>query len=192
MTWDEMAAGWDDEPAVRTYAAAAFDSLTRLEREGRVGWAGRRVLDFGCGTGLLSTRLAERAAEVVAADASAPMVAVLEAKVAAGRLENLRPVVAAVPPDGPFELVTASSVLAFVPDYPAMVRALVERLAPGGALVQWDWALNPEDAEPYGLTPDQIRDALSAAGLQDVHVDVGFDVAFEDQRMRPLLGYGRR
>lgn len=191
-TWDEMAAGWDNDPAVLAYANAAWTSLEeRVEVSQQA-----RVLDFGCGTGLLTERLAPRVQEVVAVDASSEMIEVLQAK----ELPNVSAFVAQWTPGvalddsitrAPFELIVCSSVCAFLDDYPGAVTMLAGLLAPGGCFVQWDWELDPADEEPYGLTSAAITEALEGAGLEVVSVGIGFDIPFEEHRMRPLMGIGR-
>ncbi len=191
--WAEQAPTWDRDPHVVAYAEAAWASLLAAVPLGPE----RRALDFGCGTGLLTERLASRLREVVAVDASAAMIEVLAAKA----LPNVRCGVACwtretIDDDplaaGPFELVVCSSVCAFLDDYPATLALLAERIAPGGHFVQWDWALDPEADEPFGLTEAGIADALRGAGLELVSVGTGFDVAVDGARMRPLMGVGRR
>ena len=51
-SWDEYAADWDNEPSALLYADKAFESLQQI-----VDIQDLRVLDFGCGTGLLSQKL---------------------------------------------------------------------------------------------------------------------------------------
>lgn len=191
--WRDEAQGWDQNPVVVAYADAAFASLLAAvsvtERT--------RVLDFGCGTGLLSERLAPLCAEVVAVDASAAMIDVLRAK----SLPKVRAAVARWTPENisgdplaaePFDLIVCSSVCAFLDDYPGAAAMLASRLAPGGHFVQWDWEYSPDADPPFGLTRDDITRALTSAGLDVVSVDTGFDVPIEDERMRPLMGVGRR
>lgn len=190
MSWDDAAATWDDDPAVQAYSRAAFQSLLALLEERGRTLEGARVLDFGCGTGLLTAAMAERAAHVTGLDLSRPMIDVLAAK----SLPNVTALTGSLQDHAlpPFDLITCSSVLAFVDDYPATVAALGARLAPGGLLVQWDWELDPTAEEPFGLARGTIQQALGAAGLSEVTVRVGFDVPFEQMRMRPLLGFGLR
>ncbi len=191
MSWDDEARTWDQDPAVRTYAAAAFRSLQETLRQRETSLIGARVLDFGCGTGLLTQAMASHARHVVALDVSAAMIEVLDNK----RVSNIEAVCG--PLDGfttkaPFDLVTCSSVCAFVPDYPHTVRRLVEVLAPGGVLVQWDWEVDPEADEPMGLTRVAIEAGLQEAGLMNVTVDIGFREPFEGMVMAPLRGVGTK
>lgn len=190
--WDEMAQGWDADPAVVAYSGGAWASLEQAVAMGEV----TRALDFGCGTGLLTERLAARVGEVVAVDASARMIEVLEAKGlpnVQARAATWTPTSLASEPlaSAPFDLIVCSSVCAFLPDYPATLAMLAGLLAPGGHVVQWDWELDPQADEPFGLTAEAIEAALAAAGLEVVSVGVGFDVPFEGMNMRPLMGVGR-
>ncbi len=192
MSWDEEAATWDDNEAVRCYAAAAFKSLEQTASAHGLDLAGASALDFGCGTGLLTEKLAGTCARVDAVDSSAAMLAVLQDKIARGGWSHVHTFNALPEAEGRHDLVLCSSVCAFLEDYPSTVTGLAGQLREGGLLLQWDWELDPEADEPFGLTREGIRAALQGAGLQVLSVDTGFSVPFEDQTMRPLLGVGRR
>ena len=200
MTWDEHATDWDDNEAVRAYSRAAFGCLQRLQDVGRFDVDGARILDFGCGTGLLTERLARRAEWIVAVDTSAAMIEILSAKLARLGLSNVEAIAGSVESAQrdrpsifgvPFDLVVCSSVCAFLEDYPGTVAMLVGLLRRGGWFVQWDWELNTEDSEPFGLTRRQVTNTLVEAGLEQVQVDTAFEVEAEGQMMRPIMGFGR-
>lgn len=191
--WAKEAATWNEDPAVVAYADAAWASLLASVPVG----SDAHVLDFGCGTGLLTERISPRVREVVAVDASPAMVEVLAAKA----LPNVRCGVAKWTPEtisddelaaGPFDIIVCSSVCAFLDDYPGTVAMLADRLAPNGYFAQWDWELDPTAAQPFGLTSGGITKALVGAGPEVVSIGIGFDVPIEDQHMRPLMGIGRR
>lgn len=195
-TWDGMAATWDDDPIVRAYSAAAFTSLQDALAARGTSLSGSRVLDFGSGTGLLTAAMAAQAERVVALDVSSAMLAVLDRKelpnveTVCGPLHTQRHSPMLAPRT--FDLVTCSSVCAFLADYPEAVRQLAGLLAPGGWFVQWDWALDPTAETPMGFTPETIRAALQGAGLVDLSVGVGFQVPIEGHTMAPLMGLGRQ
>ena len=201
MDWNDHAATWDEDPAVRSYAEGAFDALTRILQRESIELAGLRVLDFGCGTGLLTESLATAAAQVVGLDPATRMIEVLRTKLQARGWTHVHAVADTLegatareysPVAGPFDLVVCSSVCAFLPDYPGTVADLAGRLAPGGLFVQFDWERNDDDAEPYGLSRIEIHEALAHAGLTAVSVEVGFERPMGDMTMRPLAGTGRR
>lgn len=190
--WDSFAAAWDDDPGARNYAQAAFSSLTDVLQGVDVSLVDANVLDFGCGTGLLTERLVAGGAMVMAVDTSPAMLEVLDAKIIAHGWGDVT--TASVVPDNPaaFDLVVCSSVCSFLGDYPGTVTELVKLLTPGGLFVQWDWELDDTDDDPHGLSRSQIIKALESAGLKHITVDIGFDIPYQDQTMRPLMGWGRR
>lgn len=188
--WDEHAADWDDDPAARAYAEAAFASLERALAATHRSLDDLVVCDFGCGTGLLTERLVRRCRRIDAVDTSPAMLERLDAKVDRLGWSNVATMAELSSADACYDLIVCSSVLAFVDDHPATVRTLADRLRPSGMIVHWDWALDPEEDEPFGLTEPVIRAALENAGLASVSVGVGFEVPFEDQVMQPLMGVG--
>ena len=188
--WDDYAAGWDADAAARAYAAAAFASLEHVVPGGRAALEGARVLDFGCGTGLLTERLAAAGSTVYSVDTSPAMLDVLEAKITQHRWTRVHTATSLPEGHEAFDLVVCSSVCAFLDDYPTTVAELVARLRDGGLFVQWDWERHGE--ESHGLTRTEIRDALTAAGLIEVAVSEAFSVTVDGQTLAPIMGHGRR
>lgn len=90
-----------------------------------------------------------------------------------------------------FDLIVASSALAFVDDYEKIVTLLKSLLAPGGTLVQWDWLLSSGDTDGMGFTEDRIRAAYNAAGLSVVSVSQPFGMPAGDSVMRVVMGVAR-
>jgi 2-polyprenyl-6-hydroxyphenyl methylase/3-demethylubiquinone-9 3-methyltransferase len=126
---------WDPRGAFRTLHEI---NALRLEYiAARVPLAGLRVLDVGCGGGLLAEGLAARGARVVGIDLGAENVAAArEHAAAAGISVDYRWV--AVEPlasemAGEFDVVTCLEMLEHVPDPGAVVAACATALHPGGA-----------------------------------------------------------
>lgn len=200
VDWDEHATGWDDDPSVRAYASSAFETLTNLLGARDISMKNLRVLDFGCGTGLLSAALASTCAEVVGLDPSLKMVSVLREKIRAngwthveavhGTLEDL--LGEGKERSGKIDLVVCSSVCAFLEDYPGAARKLVSLLSPGGTFIQFDWERDDAADEPFGLGRAEIETALGDAGLKTVSVEEAFECTLGDTVMRPLVGIGQR
>lgn len=188
--WADSAATWDDNPAVKLYAEAANRSLAAvLEREGK-SLAGCDVLDFGCGTGLLTAMLVPQARSIVGLDSSPAMLERFRAKVDAAGWANVRVEAGPLPDTDRFDLIVASSVLGFVPDLAATVALIASHLRVGGLLVQWDWETKPGDSD--GVSRDGMRAAYEAAGLDVRTIDVGFELDVEGYTMAPLIGVGRK
>jgi 2-polyprenyl-6-hydroxyphenyl methylase / 3-demethylubiquinone-9 3-methyltransferase len=104
----------------------------------RASLAGRRVLDVGCGGGLLSESLARASAQVTGIDLAPGMVEVARLHAAEGglaidyRVASAEELAQAGP--GQFDVVTCMEMLEHVPDPAAMTATLARLLAPGGAL----------------------------------------------------------
>lgn len=191
--WDEYAGDWDADPGPRAYAAAAWDSLRAIAAGHRHQLGGAHVLDFGCGTGLLTEHLVAAGATIDALDTSTAMLAVVDRKIAERAWSGVRTLGELDAAAGPYDLVVASSVLAFVDDHPDTVRRLAQLLRDGGLLVHWDWERDVNDAaDGVGFTSTEIGQALEAAGLVEIEVATAFELVVDDDVMRPLVGHGIR
>lgn len=189
--WDERAGNWDRDEPVRFYAEQAFASLTRHVNVLDNTWKRKRVLDFGCGTGLLTEKLAPLVCEVIAVDISPNMIEVLRRK----EIGNVTAVCADVSDRAghstaslfsEFDLIVASSVCSFLPDYESTIGVLSRTLNPNGYFVQWDWLSSGNDG--FGMTVDRVSNALIGAGLRCIHVDTAFAVTLGDEEMPVLIG----
>lgn len=188
--WAEYAPGWDDDPGARVYAAAAFGSLLETLTQRGHSLAEAEIVDFGCGTGLLTERLVDHAESIDAVDASPAMLQVLDAKVADRGWTTVRTGRDIPPGSGTHDLVVCSSVCGFLDDYSGTVAHLSGLLRPGGMFVQWDWERDDPDGD--GLTRREIADALHRAGFERIDVDTAFELPFDGNMMRPLIGSGTR
>ncbi|MCF6430494.1 class I SAM-dependent methyltransferase [Leisingera sp. MMG026] len=191
--WNDYADGWDGNSDVRLFAARAFSALDSHAGIRGEAWQSKRVLDFGCGTGLLTELIAPHVKEVIAVDTSDRMIAVLKDK----NLSSVTPVHADILGGGAaggkdrlsgFDLICASSVCGFLPDYAAAVKALSGLLERDGRFVQWDW--QGQDGGGFGLTEQQMRAALTAAGLGSIRVKQVFALDTGGQSMPVLMGSG--
>jgi predicted TPR repeat methyltransferase len=187
--WDESAAGWDNDKDVVRYADQAFRRLGEIVAPNNLN-----ILDFGCGTGCLTDRLAAQARSIVALDTSLAMLAVLERKglpnVETLGVELTSKAVAKHPIlQSPFDLIVASSVCGFLPDYEGSLALLTSLLAPGGWFIQWDWVA--AQGEP-GLTLESVAAALENAGLKAITVSTPFSMEGPEGDTPVLMGVGQR
>ena len=151
---------------------------------------GARVLDVGCGGGILSEAMAAAGAEVTGIDMAAKPLAVarLHALETGAELEYL----AATPEDlarqrpEAFQTVTCMEMLEHVPDYASSVAACAELAAPGGhlffstisrtpkayllAVLGAEYVLNilPKGTHDYTklIRPSELARAVRKAGLR--------------------------
>ena len=100
------------------------------------GLAGRRVLDVGCGGGILSESMAARGAEVTGIDLGAAPLEVARLHLLESGLQvDYRQVPVedlAVEMPGQFDVVTCMEMLEHVPDPASVVQACAELVRPGG------------------------------------------------------------
>jgi 2-polyprenyl-6-hydroxyphenyl methylase/3-demethylubiquinone-9 3-methyltransferase len=100
------------------------------------GLAGRRVLDVGCGGGILSESMAVRGAEVTGIDLGAAPLEVARLHLLESGLQvDYRQVPVedlAVEMPGQFDVVTCMEMLEHVPDPASVVQACAELVRPGG------------------------------------------------------------
>ncbi|ENP7381747.1 class I SAM-dependent methyltransferase [Vibrio parahaemolyticus] len=187
--WDGLAKNWESNPATEQFAQSVFAQLQQLTQ-----LDGIKVLDFGCGTGQLSQLLSTIVKDIVALDASEAMIEELDKK----ELLNVEPVVDALSRGlvaqhpafrGQFDLVVASSVLAFVDDVESSLDIAHSLLNEGGYFVHFDWVA---ESEQDGFTLSRSENALSNAGFVDVEAKKVFDITSDGQIMSVLMGAGRR
>ncbi len=187
--WDGLAKSWESNPATQQFAQSVLEQLQQLTQ-----LDGIKVLDFGCGTGLLSQLLSPIVKDIVALDASEEMIEELDKK----ELPNVEPVVDSLSRGlvaqhpafrGQFDLVVASSVLAFVDDLDSALTISHSLLNHDGYFVHFDFvSAAPED----GLSIANSKNALIKAGFNDVKVKPVFDITSDGQTMSVLMGVGRR
>ena len=158
------------------------------------GLAGQKVIDVGCGGGLLSEALARRGAEVTGIDLAEASIAVAREHAGASGLAIDYQCVAteAMAQRAPksFDVVCCLEMLEHVPDPEAIIKACAELLRPGGLAVfstlnrsQRAFALAIVAAEhvlgliPKGthqfaqfIRPSELSRAVMASGLQLVEM----------------------
>lgn len=191
--WDDFATDWDTDTDVRDYAAKAFASWEAKVAPEIARLSDCRVLDFGCGTGLLSERLAGRCGRVIAIDSSPKMIEVLERKIERSGAGNVVASVATVDDKSiasdpllaeKFDLVVASSVCSFLPDYEVTLRALASLLVAGGRFVQWDWVSD--------MPEGRIREAFDAAALVERFIGQAFCMESREGSAAVVMGVGQK
>lgn len=188
--WDEFAEGWDVDASVQEYANRAFEELSKV-----INIDGLSVFDFGCGTGTLTQLLSPRVKEIVSLDGSSEMIKRLAKK----NLSNVSTISDFLTQDlidrhprlvNKFDLIVASSVCGFLPDYEMTLGLLKSLLKSGGVFIQWDW-LSKDDSSEMGLSEDRVLRALKANEFIDIQVTKPFEMNSSKGTMAVLMAVGK-
>lgn len=161
--------------------------------------SGDRVADIGCGTGLYSKGLAERANRVLCIDPSARMLEQLPAGEALIPVRASAEEVASgnipLPYDG-FDAVLVKEAIHHVRDQSAVLQGLARMLAPGGRLlvvmlpIRIDYPLFTAALELFERLqpdPEDVAAAMRAAGLRvDLRYE-SFPLSFEKARYMGMV-----
>ncbi len=184
-----------------TLDAAHFDSHARqwdgnpvfVERGERIAQAvrevvplhpGLRVLDYGCGTGLLAFPLRHEVGAMLLADTSPGMLEVAAEKIVAQGAGNLRTakldLLTDPAPAESFDLIVTAMTLHHIPDTDRILRVFHQLITPGGHLCIAD--LDREDGSFHGVEvdvhPGFDRDDLARRARAAGFVDVQFRTVF--------------
>lgn len=164
--------------------AAFVPELGRAVVELLAPRAGERILDLGCGDGVLTEMLVATGADVVGVDASAEMVAAAKARGLDARVMDGQ----ALEFDGEFDAVFSNAALHWMLDPSAVAGGVFRALRPGGrfvgeqggagniaqlrgalreVLVARGYPVPAEDPQWYA-SPDQFRQVYEGAGFGEL------------------------
>jgi len=191
--FNKEAAQWDANPGRVKLANEVADAIIR-----EIVPAGDMdVLDFGCGTGLVTLRLQPLVKTIRGVDSSQGMLDVLQDKI---RTQGLRNVEARFVDfdkggriEGRFHLLVSSMTLHHVPDTAALFKQWHDLLLPGGRLCFAD--LDAEDGSFHGdntgvfhlgFDRAHLKSLLLAAGFRDIRDTTATTM------MRDVEGKGKR
>ena len=173
--FDQAAATWDEQPRRVKLAQAVADEIARqIHLSHDID-----VLDFGCGTGLLTFALQPLVRSVTGADTSSGMLDVLRQKVQAQGLANVETVLldseVTLSSSARFHLIVSSMALHHVANLAPLFKRFHEHLHPGGrvALADLDredgsFHDDPRDVYHLGFERSEVQTLLAEAGFVDL------------------------
>ena len=195
--FDKAASTWDEDPRrvklAGNVAAAIIDTM-HPDRT-------MEVLDFGCGTGLVTLLLQPYVKSIVGVDSSRGMLDILEQKVQERGLDTVHTAFCDFErgdrPDGHFHLIVSSMTLHHVPDLTQLFRLFSDLLQPGGVLGIADLDAedgsfhdDPTGVHHHGLDRKLITSLLSQVGFaecRDITADVFVKGAAPEIREYPVF-----
>ena len=173
--FDKEAAQWDANPGRVKLANEVAAAIIREAMPAN----NMDVLDFGCGTGLVTLRLQPLVRTIVGVDSSPGMLGVLEGKIRTQGLKNIETRFVDFDKgdliEGRFNLLVSSMTLHHVPDTARLFKQWHDLLLPGGLLCFAD--LDAEDGSFHGdntgvfhlgFDRDHLNKLLLTAGFRDI------------------------
>lgn len=190
--FDQEAEQWDERPQRVQLAKDVADAiLGQLPQTANLD-----VLDFGCGTGLLTLQLQPLVHTITGLDSSPGMLAVLNRKIANLKLANARTVLCDVAQGqklpGRYDLVVSSMTLHHVERIAPLLELFFAVLVPGGRLCIAD--LDPEQGRFHadttgvfhcGFERDQLCATLSTVGFHQITAQTAAQIVNNDSPQRP-------
>ena len=184
--WGNLAGDWDSNEDVMAYSELAFKHLSKLNK-----FNDANVIDFGCGTGLLTEKMSPLVKSITSIDPSKKMIDVLAGKT----LPNVTVINDVLTSEtinkynlksASFDLVVASSVFGFISEFGKVITCLKSLLTSGGFLVQWDW-LSPKNNPDFGLTLESVEKTLVDIGFSNTSLAVPFSLSNPEGDMPVLM-----
>ncbi|MEN6426162.1 MAG: class I SAM-dependent methyltransferase [Phycisphaerales bacterium] len=173
--FDKEAAAWDENP---TRVRLANDVADAVSRHVALR-ADMEVLDFGCGTGLLTLRLAPLVRSITGVDSSQGMLDVLAAKTAKQNLPNVRTLHLDLDRGdvlpGPCDLIVSCMTLHHIERVDSLLGEFHNTLSPLGHLCIAD--LDSDDGQFHsdnqgvfhsGFDRHELRRIFAAAGFEEI------------------------
>lgn len=132
--FNKVAAKWDENPGRLKMAESVFNTINSKVKLTK----SMRILDFGCGTGLLSLHLLPLVNMVTGADSSVEMLEVLNSKIVDRNLQNIKTLLIDIDKGekltGEYDVVTSSMTMHHIENPVQLLKQFYSVITPGGVL----------------------------------------------------------
>lgn len=197
--FNQAAPTWDENPVRQLMAnaiAAAMLAAVPIDLS-------MTVLDFGCGTGLVSLALQPHAKRIIGIDCTPGMLAIFDEKVRAYGLNNVEThcldLCTHTAPQLHADVLVSAMALHHIADLPSLLPTLVSILSPGGYLALAD--LDCEDGSFHedktgvyhsGLDRAWLIAQLQELGIEELHAVTAHTIERPSGRYPIFLISGRK
>lgn len=144
--------------------------------------AGRSVIEYGCGTGFITTIIAASGFDVTAVDINADALKVLEALAATRKLSvrTFNGMFGEAPDDRRYDLILFYESFHHCLDFELVLHGLHERLAEGGAVIFANEPIHTNFPKPWGLR-------LDMASLCEIRRRGWLELGFREDFFRDVM-----
>jgi len=193
MDFNREATSWDEQPRRVKLANDIADAIS----DEIVLASTMDVMDFGCGTGLLTLQLRPLVHSIVGVDSSEGMLDVLKAKIANQHLANVRTQYLDIEKgdilEGRYHLIVSGMTLHHIREIRPLLDQFHKVSAPSGHLCIAD--LDPDDGQFHGNNEGIFHFGFERATLRRALIEVGFtDIRDRTaaEVMKPMADGGKR
>jgi len=190
--FEEKAQDWDVNDMVKALSMGIGSAIQdNVEFKDNM-----QVMDFGAGTGLITTQVADKVGKVTAVDVSEAMLEKLATKdELKGKVDIVCQNIIEQPIGSEFDLIVSAMAMHHVKDTDKLVQCFAEHLKPGARVAladldEEDGTFHPEDAEGVyhnGFDRDVFLDKLKAHGFKDVRFVTAHTVTREEKNYPVFL-----
>jgi 2-polyprenyl-3-methyl-5-hydroxy-6-metoxy-1,4-benzoquinol methylase len=195
--FNEKAKTWDADELIKKLSSAVGSSIlksTPLSKD-------MLVMDFGAGTGLISSHVAPLVGGIVAVDISEAMLEKLAAKPElANKVTTACQDILEQPLDEKFDLIMSAMAMHHVKDTDELVQTFFDHLKPGAMIAladldKEDGSFHPEGTEGVfhsGFDQDAFQAILEKHGFENVHFFTAHVVEKNEKRYPIFLVSARK
>lgn len=183
--FNEKAQEWDTNDLVRQLSTGIGTTIiNQIDLEPSM-----QVLDFGAGTGLISSHIAPRVEKIVAVDISEAMLEKLAAKAELnGKVDTACQNILEKPLDQQFDLIISAMAMHHVEDTQHLFRTFASHLKPGAKVAladldKEDGSFHPEDTQGVyhsGFDRDALKAIMEENGFSNISFTTAVTVNKED------------
>jgi 2-polyprenyl-3-methyl-5-hydroxy-6-metoxy-1,4-benzoquinol methylase len=170
--FNESAGKWDEKPQRVAMARAVAEEIVNQVHLSK----NMTAMEFGCGTGLISSALAPMLKSVLAVDMSENMLTVFDEKIKQNNIGNIFTRLLDLSkdefPEERFDLIYSGMALHHVKDVDALLGMFFQMLNPGGIVALAD--LDTEDGGFHGDIPDVFHLGFDRQTLAEKFERKGF------------------
>ena len=191
--FDQEAAVWDENPSRVKLAQDIGNTILKQ----KIVTPDMDVMDFGCGTGLLTLQLQPLVHSITGIDSSQGMLDILNHKITNQQLVNIKTKLIDVeqgqPLTGNYQLIVSSLTLHHIKEIKPLVAQFYQVITPGGFLSIAD--LDSDDGQFHENTAGVFHSGFDRAAMHKYFSEAGFDdikATTAASVMKPVLNQGTR
>ena len=189
--FNTMAKTWDDNPTRHQVTQSIYNIHETISLN-----SSTTVLDYGCGTGLLSFLLSGKVKSVHSADTSPGMLKQLKNKIIQAKINNISTEVFDAEndqlPNIRYDLIVSAMTLHHLQNAPATIAKLISLISPGGwialaDLCKEDGSFHTEVKVNYfGFEPSELEAIFKSIGLKHIISKQVFKIP-RNERLYPVF-----